>query len=85
MSEITFVHYDDLQHFINFDETHHPFNSSGDKGGPREGILSNPNLPNHGNRVAKDSGTHTTGIYTTNPFVPLPPIFIFDANAKEQD
>ena len=73
-----------MRRIINLDETHHKKSSQGDKGGTRSTTLTDPALPRFGSRYAKDSGNHTTGCYGTNPFEPMPPVYIFDSKVKDK-
>ena len=86
MSELTFKHAV-MRRFINLDETHHSKSSEEDQGGSRSTTLTNPQLPRSGSRFAKDSGNHTTGCYGTNPFEPMPPVYIYciQYDSKVQD
>ena len=84
MSELSFK-YEVLLRMINFDETHHPLSTEGDKGGRRALVLTNESLPRSGSRIAKDPGRHTTGVYGSTPLEPMPPIFIFDSKAKDAE
>ena len=83
MSELTFKPAV-MRRFINMDETHHVKPSEGDQGGSRATTLTNPQLPRSGSRFAKDSGNHTTDCYGTNPFEPMPPVYIYDSKVQDK-
>ena len=77
--------YDVLNRFINLDETHHPFSTNGDKGGPRGTTYTNPDFNRSGSRIGQDGNSHTTGVYALSPLEPFPPIFIFEIGAKNAE
>ena len=78
------VHPDDVHWFITLDETHHPYSTEGDKGGPREQRMVTVSLPRAGEPVITGNG-HATGVYGfTLGCEPLPPLIIYDSNAKHE-
>ena len=78
------MHADDVHWFITLDETHHPYTTEGDKGGPRQQRMTTVSLPRAGEPVI-ESSSHATGVYGfTLGCEPLPPLVIFDSNAKDE-
>ena len=83
VSELTYK-FDMLRQFINIGETNHSKGSSGNKGESRSKSLINLHIPRASSRFAKDSGNHTTDCYGTNPLEPMPSVFIYGSDVKDQ-
>ena len=82
LSEVDFRSDEVRRRIINMDETHHDLSITGDKGGSRAIVYSNPNLQ-RGYRKTVKAGRHVTGCYATNSAgEALPPLYIFDSGAK---
>ncbi len=72
-SEVKLFHDDNIQWFINADETQYGFSTAGPKGGPEVQRYHNPTLTQCVEHVIKND-KNTAGVYCTNPFEVLPPI-----------
>ncbi len=84
-SEVSLYHEDDARYFLNTDETQHKFSTAGNKGGSTTQRWHNPSFPCSGDRTT-ESSRHTTGVYTVNlAGEVLPPLYIMDSKAKEQE
>ena len=84
-SEVSLYHKDDLRYFLNTDETQHRFSTASKKGGSTTQGWGNVSFPRSGERVIENS-RHTTGVYTTNAAGEvLPPMYIYDSKAKNED
>ena len=82
VSEVDFRSDDVRRRIINMDETHHDLSITGDKGGSRALVYSNPKLQRGYKKTVK-AGRHVTGVYATNAAgEALPPLYIFDSGAK---
>jgi hypothetical protein len=82
MSEVDFRSDDVRRRIINMDETHHDLSITGDKGGSRALVYSNPKRQRGFKKTVK-AGRHVTGVYATNAAgEALPPLYIFDSGAK---
>ena len=82
MSEVDFRSDDVRRRIINMDETHHDLSITGDKGGSRALVYSNPKRQRGYKKTVK-AGRHVTGVYATNAAgEALPPLYIFDSGAK---
>ena len=82
VSELDFRSQEVKRRIINMDETHHDLSVTGDRGGMRSVVYHNPNLPRGSKRAVKSS-RHVTGVYATSAAGEnLPPMYIFDSNAK---
>ena len=76
MSEVDFRSEDVRRRIINMDETHHDLSITGDKGGSRALVYSNPKLQRGYKKTIK-AGRHVTGVYATNAAgKALPPLYI---------
>ena len=85
MSEVSLYHPDDARFFLNTDETQHRFSNAGNKGGSTARTWTNSSFPRSGERTI-ESSRHTSGVYTTNLFgETLPPLYIIDSKAKNQE
>ena len=66
------------------DETHNDLSITGNKGGSRALVYSNPKRQ-HGYKKTDKAGRHVTGVYATNPTgKALPLLYIFDSGAKTE-
>ncbi|KAI2494414.1 hypothetical protein MHU86_20097 [Fragilaria crotonensis] len=84
VSEVRFK-MDTQRRIINMDETHHNLSITGDKSGSRSVSYHNPTFQRGAVRGVK-AGRHITGVYATNAEgEALPPLYIFDSNAKSED
>ena len=84
-SEVSLYHPDDLRWFLNTDETHHTFSTASKKGGSTTQSWANVSFQRPGQPVV-ESARHTTGVYTTNAAGEvLPPMYIFDSKAKDEE
>ena len=74
-----------LPYVLNFDETHHKLSNNSDTGGSCARTYVNPSIPRAGSRMTRGSD-HTTGVYgaAANGEM-LPPLYIFDSSAKEEE
>jgi hypothetical protein len=82
LSELDFCLLEVERRIINMDETHHNLSITGDKGGPRAPVYTNPKLQRGYAKTVKP-GQHVTGVYATNATgKALPPMYIFDSGAK---
>jgi hypothetical protein len=82
LSELDFRSLEVERRIINMDETHHDLSITGDKGGPRALVYTNPKLQRGYKKTVKP-GRHVTGVYATNAAgEALPPMYIFDSGAK---
>ncbi len=79
-SKVTFEHEDYILWILNFDESEHKLGTKV-KGGIQGQRHHNPSFPQAGDCIIKNN-QHITGVYETNPLKPLPPLFIFDTEAK---
>ncbi|KAI2493544.1 hypothetical protein MHU86_21011 [Fragilaria crotonensis] len=85
ISELDFRSDEVRRRFVNMDETHHDLSVTGDRGGPRAVMYHNPQYQ-RGCRRSVKSSRHVTGVYATNAAGEvLPPMFIFDSNAKTDE
>ena len=85
ISELDFRSDEVRRRIINMDETHHDLSVTGDRGGPRCVMYHNPSLQ-RGSRRGVKSSRHVTGVYATNAAgETLPPMYIFDSCAKNDD
>ena len=85
VSEFTFK-YDVMCRFniANRDETQHAKLSSGYNGGTCVSALINPKISRSGSRYVKDSHSHTTDCYQSNPSKVMPPVYIYDSKVKDK-
>jgi hypothetical protein len=82
MSEVDFRSDDVGRRIINMDETHHDLSITGNKGGSRALVYSNPKRQRGYKKTVK-AGRHVTGVYATNAAgKALPPFYIFDSGDK---
>ena len=65
------------------DETNHSRSPSGDECGSRSKILVNPNILLLDLWFPKDSGIHTIGLHSLNPFKVMPVVHIYNFNVKD--
>jgi hypothetical protein len=81
MSEVDF-HSDNVrQQIIYMDETHNDLSITGNMGGSRALVYSNPKRQ-HGYKETVKAERHVTGVYATNTAgKALPPLYIFDSGA----
>ena len=85
ISELDFRSDEVRRRFVNMDETHHDLSVTGDRGGPRAVMYHNPKYQ-RGCRRSVKSSRHVTGVYATNAAGEvLPPMYIFDSNAKTDE
>ncbi len=82
-SEVTLHKEDNIHWFDNFDETEHKLSTEGPKGGVQAQQYHNPSFPWTGDQIIK-SNHHIIGVYSTNPLKALPPLYIFDTNARSE-
>ncbi len=77
MSEVDFCPHDVRRPIINMDETHHDLSITGNKGGSRALVYSNPKRQ-RGYKKTVNAGRHVTGVYASNAAgEALPPLSIF--------
>ena len=82
---MSLYHPDDARWFLNCDETQHKLSNAPNKGGPTTNTWVNNSFPRSGERIT-ESSPHITGMYTVNlAGEPLPPLFIFDTAAKNEE
>ena len=85
ISELDFRSDEVRRRFVNMDDTHHDLSATGDRGGPRAVMYHNPQYQ-RGCRRSVKSSRHVTGVYATNAAGEvLPPMYIFDSNAKTDE
>ncbi len=82
-SEVILFHKEDILWFVNSDKTEHDLSTDSLKNGSRGQRFVNPSFPCAGDQTVK-STHHITGVYTTNPLEPLPPLYIFETKAKNE-
>jgi len=84
-SEVSLFHDNDSCYFLNTDETQHKFLTARNKGDSTTISYANVLFPRLGECIV-ESLRHTTGCHTVNlAGEVLPPRYIFDSKAKEED